>query len=60
MAERAERRGALLATVEVRVYERQEEPQVSFPHEAQLHPGSDPSTVAEVVARARRSLGGWR
>jgi hypothetical protein len=60
MAEHAERRGALLAVVQVRVYEHEEQPQVTFPPEAQFDLEADLSGVDELVARARRSLEGWR
>jgi hypothetical protein len=55
-----EARGALLAIVEVRVYEHREEPQVSFPPGAALALDSDPAAVAAVVARARDELSRWR
>jgi hypothetical protein len=55
-----EARGALLAIVEVRVYEHLEEPQVSFPPGAALGPDSDPADVVDVVARARDELARWR
>jgi hypothetical protein len=52
--------GALLAIVEVRVYEHRAEPQVSFPPGAALGPDSEPADVAAVVARARDELARWR
>jgi hypothetical protein len=58
--ERDERRGGLLAIVSVRVYEHDEEPQVSFPPEALLGVETDAPVIAEVVARARTQLGRWR
>jgi len=50
---RREERGALLAIVEVRVYENDEEPQVSFPREAVLGVETDSSITlrSESVAR---------
>jgi len=53
-------RGALLAIVEVRVYEHGAEPQLSFPPEARLGPDSEPDVLAGVVARARDRLAAWR
>jgi hypothetical protein len=50
-------RGALLAIVEVRVYENNEEPQVSFPRDALLGGETDSSIISDVVARA---LANWR
>ncbi|HEY3844515.1 MAG TPA: hypothetical protein VGL48_14780 [Acidimicrobiales bacterium] len=58
--ERDERRGGLLAIVSVRVYEHDEEPQVSFPPDALLGVETDAPVIAEVVARARTQLGRWR
>ncbi|MFZ0249669.1 MAG: hypothetical protein WAL61_06970 [Acidimicrobiales bacterium] len=60
MRERRERQGALLATVEVRVYEHEEEPQVSFPPEALLGIETEQSVIREVVRRAREQLTHWR
>jgi hypothetical protein len=57
---RQEERGALLATVVVRVYENDEEPQVSFPPDAVLGVETDASIISHVVARAREQLGHWR
>jgi hypothetical protein len=57
---RREERGALLAIVEVRVYENDEEPQVSFPEDALLGVGTDSSIISDVVARAREQLVHWR
>jgi hypothetical protein len=58
--EREERRGALLAIVQVHVYENGEVPQVTFPSEAILKPDTDSSVIAEVVNRARIRLADWR
>jgi hypothetical protein len=57
---RQEERGALLAIVEVRVYENDEEPQVSFPQDAVLGAHTDSSIISIVVARAREQLAHWR
>jgi hypothetical protein len=59
-SERHRQRGALLAVVSVRVYEHDEEPQVSFPPEALLGVETESSVISEVVARARIQLGRWR
>jgi hypothetical protein len=58
--ERKRQRGALLAFVEVRVYENDEEPQVGFPLDALLGVETDSSVISEVVARAREQLAHWR
>jgi hypothetical protein len=58
--ERRELRGALLAIVQIRVFENGEAPQVSFPPEASLGPDSDQSVIADVVNRARECLADWR
>ena len=55
-----EDRGALLAIVEVRVYENDEEPQVSFPPDALLGVETDASIISDVVGRARQQLLQWR
>jgi hypothetical protein len=60
MKQRQRERGALLAIIEVRVYEHDEEPQVSFPPDALLGNETDSSVISEVVARAREQLGHWR
>ena len=57
---RQEERGALLAIVEVRVYENDEEPLVSFPQDAVLGAHTDSSIISIVVARAREQLAHWR
>jgi hypothetical protein len=57
---RQEERGALLALVQVVVYENDEEPQVSFPEGALLGVEADSSVISDVVARAREQLGHWR
>jgi hypothetical protein len=57
---RKEERGALLAIVQIRVYENDEEPQVSFPEDALLGVDSDSSIISDVVARARERLVYWR
>jgi hypothetical protein len=46
--------------VEVRVFEHDEEPQVSFPPDALLGVETEPALVAAVVARAREQLARWR
>jgi hypothetical protein len=60
MRQRQERQGRLLAVVEVRVYENEAEPQVSFPPGSLLKPESDGEKIVEVVTRAREGLGQWR
>jgi hypothetical protein len=57
---RQEERGALLAIVEVRVYENEEESQVSFPQDAVLGVETESSVISDVVARAREQLAHWR
>jgi len=59
MRARREKRGDLLAVVEVRVYEGEAHPQVSFPEHGLLRPDSDLSVISQVVARARDALGNW-
>jgi len=59
-AERAERRGQLLARVDVYVWQNGEtDPQVTFPPGALLSPG-DRERIAEVVQIAREALDHWR
>jgi hypothetical protein len=58
--QRQEERGALLAMVVVRVYENDEEPQVSFPEDAVLGVETETSIISDVVARAREQLANWR
>jgi hypothetical protein len=58
--ERQERRGALLAIVQVHVHENGKAPQVLFPPRAILKPDTDSSVISEVVNRARIRLGAWR
>jgi hypothetical protein len=58
--QRQEERGALLAIIEVRVYENDEEPQVSFPQDALLGVETDSSIISDVVARARDQLDRWQ
>ena len=59
-AERKERRGRLLGTVEVRVWENGEAvPQVSLPPEGPLKV-EDRERIAEVVRIAREALVDWR
>jgi hypothetical protein len=60
MREHRERQGALLAVVEIRVYEHDEVPQVSFPDDALLGVDADSATISDVVARARDRLASWR
>jgi hypothetical protein len=57
---RQEERGALLAIVQIRVYETDEEPQISFPEDALLGIETDSSIISNVVARAREQLAHWR
>jgi hypothetical protein len=58
--QRLQERGALLAVVEVRVYENGEEPQMGFPPDALFGVETDSSALSEVVARAREQLAHWR
>jgi hypothetical protein len=58
--QRQEERGALLAIIEVRVYENDEEPQVSFPQDALLGVETDSLIISDVVARAREQLDRWQ
>ena len=60
MKRRQQRQGRLLAVVEVRVYENETEPQVSFPPGSVLKPESDSEQIVHVVTRARKGLGQWR
>jgi len=55
-----ERRGGLLAIVQVGVYEHDEEAQVSFPPDAMLGPDAASAAIADVLSRAHRKLGSWR
>jgi hypothetical protein len=57
---REEARGRLLAVVEVRVYEHDEVPYITFPPDALLAVESDPSAISELVLRARAQLANWR
>ncbi len=59
MRHRQERQGRLLAVVEVRVYENEIEPQVSFPPAALLNPDSDDSEIMGIVNRAQEGLAAW-
>jgi hypothetical protein len=60
VAERRERRGRLLARVEVYVWENGgADPQVSFPPEAVLSV-EDSDQIADVVRIAWEALGDWR
>ena len=58
--QRQTERSALLAIVQVRVYENDEEPQVTFPTDAVLGVETDSSIISEVVVRAREKLAHWR
>jgi hypothetical protein len=60
MKEQRDRRGQLLAVVEVRVYENEARAQISCPHGARLRTDLDDTAVAQVVARARDELADWR
>jgi hypothetical protein len=57
---RIEERGALLAIVEVRVFEHDEVPQVSFPPGSPLGVDTEAPVIAELVTRAREELAHWR
>lgn len=59
MRRRRERRGRLLAVLEVRVYENETEPQIFFPPGALLKPDSDGREIIGVVERAREDLAVW-
>ena len=58
--ERIRSRGPLLGVVQVRVYENECEPFVTFPQDAVLGVETDQSEVAAMVARARTRLFDWR
>jgi hypothetical protein len=58
--ERQRERGALVAVVEVRVYENAAEPGVGFPQDALLGADTDSAVISEVVARAREQLAHWQ
>lgn len=59
--QRRKHRGDLLACVEVRVFEHDEVPQVSFPEDATLRiENASEVEIADVVRRARESLTRWR
>jgi hypothetical protein len=58
--QRQESRGALLGVVEVRVYENECEPQITFPQGAVLGIDSGAPALSEMVVRARAELGNWR
>ncbi len=53
-------RGGLLGVVEVRVYENDCEPQISFPQGALLGIDAGAPAMSEMVARARAELANWR
>jgi hypothetical protein len=53
-------KGALLAIVEVRVFEHGSEAQVSFSSDSLLRPDDDREVIADVVRRAREELDNWR
>ena len=60
-AEREERRGRLLAVVQVQVWENGEsDPQVSFPEGSVLSPLDGRERIADVVRIARDALADWR
>jgi hypothetical protein len=58
--ERREHQGGLLGVVVVSVYERDCQPQVSFPHGSLLGVETDASVISEMVARASVELANWR
>ena len=58
--ERIRSRGQLLGVVQVRVYEKECEPYVTFPQGAVLGVETDQSVIAEMVDRARTRLVDWR
>jgi hypothetical protein len=58
--ERIRSRGPLLGVVQVRVYENECEPFVTFPQGAVLGVETDQSVIAEMVERARTQLVDWR
>jgi hypothetical protein len=53
-------RGKLLGVVQVRVYENECVPYVTFPGDAVLGAETDQSEIAEMVDRARAQLVDWR
>lgn len=58
--QRIRNRGRLQGVVQVRVYENDCVPYVTFPDDAALGVETDQSKIAEMVARARTRLDGWR
>ena len=58
--DRIRNRGNLLGVVQVRVFENECEPYVTFPQDAVLGVETDQSEIAEMVARARAQLVDWR
>jgi hypothetical protein len=60
LQERRDRQGQLLGVVQVRVFENQCVPYVTFPQDSTLSAETDQSEVAEMVARARRELEDWQ
>jgi hypothetical protein len=58
--ERIRRRGQLLGVVQVRVYEHECDPFVTFPDGAALGVETAQSVIADMVARACIQLGDWR
>jgi hypothetical protein len=58
-SDRQEKRGGLLAVVEVSVYQNGCLPQVSFPHGSLLGVETEASVIAEMVARASTELANW-
>ncbi|MGO8860992.1 MAG: hypothetical protein ACLQRH_09525 [Acidimicrobiales bacterium] len=60
VGERIRLRGQLLGVVQVRVFENECEPFVTFPQDAVLGVDTDQSVIAEMVASARTELVDWR
>ena len=58
--ERRERQGALLAIVQVRVYEHEAEAGIMFPPEGPLGVDAEQSVLQEIVRRAQDQLTQWR
>jgi hypothetical protein len=58
--QREERKGRLMGIVEVRVYENECVPQITFPPGALLGIDAGPDAMNEMVTRARTELQNWR
>jgi hypothetical protein len=58
--QRIDASGRLLGVVQVEVYENDCLPYFTFPEGAVLGVDADPTTIADMVARARTEREGWR